>query len=278
MSWETIGGIFGGVGLFIFAIVLNTDNYWMFFSVSSFVMVMGGTFAASFISYNGRYVTRSLTQLVQILFPSNVNPQTLFQNVGMIIKWSIILRKQGIPALETITKGTKIDDDFVKYGVNLLMMNYEGGELRDMLENFMDTTYERAMVQSEILKTMSSIAPAFGMIGTLVGLIIMLDSMGTDPGSIGKGLAIALLTTLYGILVAQLIFKPASLKIAQKESMMKFRNSLLVEGFVLLSERKNPAVIQDALNSFLDPRFHFKIATKDLDIPEAKEKKKPLFS
>lgn len=97
------------------------------------------------------------------------------------------------------------------------------------------------------------------MIGTLVGLIIMLDNMGGDPKELGKGLAIALLTTLYGVLFARLIFLPASSKIMQREQIVRFRNYLVAEGLALLADRKSPRFIQDKMNSYLDPAIHFNI-------------------
>jgi chemotaxis protein MotA len=114
-------------------------------------------------------------------------------------------------------------------------------------------------VQVEILKAMASAAPAFGMIGTLVGLIIMLDNMGGDPSSLGKGLAVALLTTLYGVMFARIIFLPAATKILQREQIIRFRNYLVAEGLSLLADKKSPRYIQDRMNSYLDPAIHFNI-------------------
>jgi chemotaxis protein MotA len=93
---------------------------------------------------------------------------------------------------------------------------YEGNVVEDILFNVAQTTYERNMVQANILKAMAQTAPAFGMIGTLVGLIIMLDGMGRDPTQLGKGLAVALNTSLYGVLFSRLILTPASTKIQQR--------------------------------------------------------------
>ena len=106
---------------------------------------------------------------------------------------------------------------------------------------------------------MGAAAPAFGMIGTLVGLIIMLDGMGGDPSQLGAGLAVALLTTLYGVLFARLIFMPAASKIMQREQIVRFRNFLVAEGLALLADRKSPRYIQDKMNSYLDPAIHFNI-------------------
>ena len=91
------------------------------------------------------------------------------------------------------------------------------------------------------------------MIGTLVGLIVMLQSLTANPDGVGDGLAVAMLTTLYGVLVARLVFIPAASKISQKEGIMRFRNFLITEGFAMLVEQKSPRFIQDKMNSYLDP-------------------------
>ena len=106
---------------------------------------------------------------------------------------------------------------------------------------------------------MASDAPAFGMIGTLVGLVVMLQSLGDDLSKLGQGLAVALLTTLYGVVSARMIFLPAAAKLEQKEQIHHFRNLMIAEGLVLLSEKQSPRYMQDRLNRFLDPAIHFDI-------------------
>ena len=100
--------------------------------------------------------------------------------------------------------------------------------------------------------------PAFGMIGTLVGLVIMLGNL-DNPAALGPALSVALITTLYGVLFARLIFMPAASKIEQREQIVRFRNYLIVEGLVLLADQKSPRAIQDRMNSYLDPAIHFNI-------------------
>ena len=112
---------------------------------------------------------------------------------------------------------------------------------------------------------MASFAPAFGMVGTVIGLIIMLDKMGNDPSALGKGLAFALITTLYGVLLAQLLLRPAAEKVKQKQEVLRFRNLLITEGFVLLGENRDSILIQDMLNSFLDPDSHFSVIKKSAE-------------
>jgi chemotaxis protein MotA len=106
---------------------------------------------------------------------------------------------------------------------------------------------------------MGGIGPAFGMVGTLVGMVMMMANLGGDPTAMGGSLAIALLATLYGVLSARLIWFPAAEKIKQREEIVRFRNYLVAEGLALLAERKSPRFIQDKMNSYLDPAIHFNI-------------------
>ena len=122
-----------------------------------------------------------------------------------------------------------------------------------------ETVNFKKMQSVEVLDTMASFAPSFGMIGTLVGLVILLNNM-ADPAALGAGMSIALITTLYGVLFQNLIFKPAARKIEQKNGMYKFKDMLLVEGITMLPDKKHPIIIQNHLNSFLDPANHFDVA------------------
>ena len=106
---------------------------------------------------------------------------------------------------------------------------------------------------------MAVAAPAFGMVGTLIGLIIMLDNMGDDPSEIGAGLAVALVTTLYGIMLARLIFAPAAAKLQQREEIFRFCNYMIVEGLSMQADQSGPRVIQDHMNSYLDPTIRYDI-------------------
>jgi chemotaxis protein MotA len=111
------------------------------------------------------------------------------------------------------------------------------------------------MVPVGVLKMMGNAAPAFGMVGTLIGLIVMLESMGDDASAMGMGLAVALVTTLYGVLLSRLVFLPAAAKAQQRNEIARFKNGLLAEGFVLLAEERSPQFIADRMNGYLDPQI-----------------------
>lgn len=262
ISGVSIFGLILGFGLFIFAVVANTNNVFMFFSLSSFLMVIGGTLAAAMISFRGTYVTKALRELAQVIVPLNINPQSLYQDVALLIQWAKVAQRDDIRELEKQTQNLGPDEEFLRFGTSLLVSNYDSGDLRAMLTDAIETRFERHMVGHHILKTMAGFAPAFGMIGTLVGLIIMLDDLGGDPAGIGKGMALALLTTLYGVLFAQLIFKPGAEKIKEKQEIMRYRDFMIMEGLVMLNDKMGPVAVQDRLNSFLDPKYHFDLISQ----------------
>jgi chemotaxis protein MotA len=95
------------------------------------------------------------------------------------------------------------------------------------------------------------------MVGTIIGLVIMLDNMNGDMAALGKGLALALITTLYGVVLANLIFKPAANQVTEKQEALYFRDQMIVEGFVLLAEKRDAFFMQDRLNAYLNPSMRF---------------------
>ncbi|MBL4615828.1 MAG: MotA/TolQ/ExbB proton channel family protein [Magnetovibrio sp.] len=258
-SLSTIFSLMIAFGLFLGAIIMETDNYVIFLSLTSFVMVVGGTMAATFVSYEPRYVILSLKLIGRILFTPKMGRDILKAEVGRMIRWSYIVQKGGPPALEAEAMKSTKNDKFLKFGVEMVISGYSGAEVRDIMTNLIETTFGRNTVQVFILKFMASSSPAFGMIGTLIGLVIMLDKMGDDPTQLGPGLAIALITTLYGVLLARLVYIPAANKIMQREQIVRFRNYLVAEGLILMADRKSPRFIQDKMNSYLDPAIHFNI-------------------
>jgi biopolymer transport protein ExbB/TolQ len=147
----------------------------------------------------------------------------------------------------------------LRYGVELVVTGYQPAIIRQMMNTAVEADYERSITPVAVLRNMASTAPAFGMVGTLVGMVIMLQNIQGDMTKIGAGLAVALLATLYGIIMARLFCLPAADKLLQKEDIMRFRNYMMTEGLVLLAEKQSPRFMQDRLNSFLEPSIHFNL-------------------
>lgn len=258
MSISTVLGILFGFSLILGAIIHGTNNYLAFLSMEGFLIVVGGSLANAFMSYQARYVILALKAIVNIVKKPTTGREAFNTEIMRLIKWAYVVQQKGIIALEA-EAGSKIKEPFVRYGLDLVITGYKPEDIRNMLETMIETTFERNTVPYPILKNMAGTAPAFGMVGTLVGMVIMLGNMSSDMSQIGAGMAIALLATLYGVISARLIYMPAADKLKQKEEIMKFRNQLVAEGLILLAEKQNPRFMQDKLNSFLDPEIHFNI-------------------
>jgi chemotaxis protein MotA len=258
MSLNTLIAFLLAFGLFVFAIVSSTDNYFIFVDFFSAVMVIGGTLAATFLGQEFRYVMLSLRAIFSMFAVYRTGRNILNEEVGRIIQWGYLAQQKGLIALEPELSKTE-GDDFLSFGMENLLSGYTGEEMRETLNIAADKTFERNMVPANILKGMGATAPAFGMIGTLVGLIIMLASLGNDPSALGTGLAVALNTTLYGVVFARLILIPAASKLTQRQQIQRFRHELITEGLVMLAERRSPRYIADRMNSFLDPSIRFDI-------------------
>ena len=255
MSISTVAGLLIGIGLFLTSIAMATDNYLMFLSPSSLILVMGGTLATAFISYQGRYVLQALTETIKILGHAKVNKHILVGEIRKVIGWASVAQKGGIIALDQHLQKDEPDEYIIRYGTQLILSGYSADEVRKLMRNTINSTFDRSMIEVNVLRNMASTAPAFGMIGTLVGLIIMLQTMGDDSSSLGQGMAMALLTTLYGVLLARLIFQPASDKILHREEIVQARNYMMLEGLVMIAQEKSPQQIQDTMNSFLEPEL-----------------------
>ena len=259
MSQATLVGFLLGIGLFVGSIVLSTNDFLIFLQPEGFIMVFGGTLAATFVAFESSYILRTFRLIGSIFFTQKIGRTILTNEVGRVIRWGYMVQKGGLPALEADARRLRDQDRFMAFGIDLVVSGDSGQEVRDILANTVETSFNRNTIPVDILRAMANNAPAFGMIATLVGLVIMLNSMGSDPSKVGSGMAMGLMGTLYGVSFARLILLPVASKLQQREEIVRFRNYLVAEGLALLAERRSPRYIQDKMNSFLEPGRHFDI-------------------
>jgi chemotaxis protein MotA len=160
----------------------------------------------------------------------------------------------------------------------MVVSNYNSDEVRTMMETAADAYYERDTVPAQALQAMAGHAPAFGMVGTLIGMVIMLGNFSGDMSGIGEGLSVALLATLYGVISARMLYMPAASKIMQKQDNLRFRNHLITEGMAMIVDNKSPRYIQDRLNSFLKPGLHEKVGVEGREPAKDVPKDPPVTS
>lgn len=265
MSLATLFGTLIGFGLFITAVFMSTDQTAIFLQGAGILMVLGGTIATAFMSYEHIYVMQAFKAIGWMLRKPKSTREGLNTEIMRLIKWGYLVQKKGVPALEDEIKKVKANDPITKYCLTLVSTNHTPEELRGMMDTAVEAEFERKTVAVDVLRNMGATAPAFGMIGTLVGLVAVLQGLGGDGDiikNIGSGMALALMTTLYGVVLARMVFFPAATKMIQKEEVERFRNFMVSEGLIMLAEKKSPRYMQDRLNSFLDPKTHFNIDTQ----------------
>ena len=268
VSLATVAGTIFGFCLILGAIIHGTDNYLSFLSPEGFLIVIGGTIANAFMSYQANYVFLAFGSMWHMVKKPRATREGLNPEIMRLIKWAYLVHSKGFLGLEDEI-GTKIKEPLLRYGVELVVTGYPPQVIRSMMDTAVEADFERSIAPVAVLRNMASTAPAFGMVGTLVGMVIMLQHIQSDMAMIGTGLAVALLATLYGIIMARLFCLPAADKLMQKEEIMRFRNYMITEGMVLLAEKQSPRYMQDKLNSFLDPSIHFNIDLQIKNQPTA---------
>lgn len=269
LSLSSCFGILVGFALLGWLIYSDkSDSYLLFLNHKSFLFVAVGTIACTMISYHGLYIGRACKEILQIFIPTHVGPKLLLNDVGTLIKWSKNFkahhqaRKPFRELEDLLSHHEDPDAAFTQTAIGYLLEQYEGAKLKSLLDNLVNTMFDRSQVQVRIIRSMGNIAITFGTIGTLINVVIGLSHSYSQLSEFSNVIASALVPLIYGLILAYVIFKPAARKLEQKNEMRRFRNQLLTCGFVLLTENKSSIEIQDTLNSFLDPVRHFDIVSR----------------
>lgn len=247
MDIATLLGVISGFSLVVIAIKMGGGLIW-FVNLPSIMIVMGGTAAITLINYP----LSDVLSVMKVL--KNAFLYKIPQLTGMlpkIVELSRVARRDGILAMEKEVK--KINEPFLGKGVELAVDGVEPDAIRNILENELFFTEDRHKKGAEIFTVMGTMAPAMGMIGTLIGLVNMLMVM-DDPKSIGPAMAVALLTTFYGSILANLVFIPIAGKLkVRREDESKYKQ-LIIEGVTSIQFGDNPRIVEQKLNTYLSPR------------------------
>ena len=249
MDIATPAGILIGALLLIVSIILGGGMSGLagFINIPSIMIVLGGTISATLVRYPLQVVTGLVSLIMKTIFVKVSSPQ---EEMHRMVEFAKLARREGLLALESKTEGIK--DAFLAKSVQLLVDGTDADGLRSILEMEIDNLRGRHSKGKGVLESMGVVAPAFGMMGTLIGLVLMLREL-DDPSKIGVGMATALLTTLYGVIVANLFFLPMSGKLdlrSKEESLLK---ELILEGIVSIQSGDNPNIVEEKLKGFLAP-------------------------
>ncbi|WP_018982954.1 flagellar motor protein PomA [Salinimonas chungwhensis] len=242
MDLATVIGMLGGIGFIVMAMILGGD-LMMFMDVPAVLIVFGGTLFVVLSQFTlGQFFGAGKIAGKAFMFKIDT-PDELIEK---IVEMADSARKGGFLALEE----AEIGNPFMQKGVDMLVDGHDIEVVRETLVKDISMTTERHQFGASIFKGMGDVAPAMGMIGTLIGLVAMLSNM-DDPKAIGPAMAVALLTTLYGAFMANVICLPIASKLNNRLEEEKLNQKLILDGIVGIADGQNPRVIEGILKNYL---------------------------
>ncbi|MFO8032380.1 MAG: MotA/TolQ/ExbB proton channel family protein [Desulfohalobiaceae bacterium] len=247
MDLATIIGILLSFGLVITAIVMG-GHILVYLSLPSALIVLGGTIGATLVNYPLRNVLGVLGVIKNTFFYKTQEPA---QIIEQFLQFAHKARREGILALEPALK--EVDDLYLRKGLQLTVDGLEPEAIQEIMEKEINYLEDRHELGADIMAAMGGFSPAMGMIGTVIGLIRMLQTM-EDPSTIGPAMAVALLTTFYGALLANLVFNPMAGKLRARSKEEILVKEIILEGILSISRGENPRIIEEKLNSYLPPK------------------------
>ena len=246
MDLATIIGLVLAFGLVVAGIMMNS-SLLIYIDIASAVIVLGGTIGAAMVNYPIGHMMSVLKVCRKTLFATMDDPKDI---ISRFMDYANRARREGILSLEPIIK--EIKDEYLKKGLQLTVDGLEPQTIQEILETEIHYLESRHETGAEILGAMGNYAPALGMIGTVIGLVAMLSTM-NDPSTIGPAMAVALITTFYGALLANLIFNPMAGKLRLRSRQEVLLREMVLEGILAISKGENPRIIEEKLNSYLAP-------------------------
>ncbi|MEX0771926.1 MAG: MotA/TolQ/ExbB proton channel family protein [Balneolales bacterium] len=241
--------IFGLLAAFVvvFLAIATQGSFAVFFSISSFLIVMGGVFSVTIVNFSYTEVVKTFESVYENLKTTKVDLRTDIELINMFARKA---RRDGMLALEDDLH--RIDDSFLRNGLLSVMDGLKKETLLNILDDQLENA-ERVMERGvRVLGSMGEYSPAFGMMGTVIGLILMLQNI-EDPESLGHGLAIALLTTLYGTFLQNIFFLPLSGKLDHMSEKQLTRKRMFKSAIVSIIEEENPRIMEDKMLIYLAP-------------------------
>jgi chemotaxis protein MotA len=244
MDLATLLGMVGAIGI-VLAAILTGGSAIVFINVPSILIVLGGTVMVVMIKFSMGQFFGAFKVALRAFSNKTTNPEELIER---IVELANIARKEGMLALES----QEIDNEFLGEGIRMLIDGNSREVVSTVLSKDMQQTIERHTWGAKVFSATADVAPAMGMIGTLIGLVQMLSNM-SDPKSIGPAMAVALLTTLYGAMIANMVAMPIADKLTLRKADERRIRSMCIDGVLAIQEGQNPRIIESMLKAYLEP-------------------------
>jgi len=238
----TLVGIVGALGIVVAAMVLGGD-LGIFLNVPSILIVVGGSLLVVLIKFTLPQFLAAGKVAAKAFIYRSVMPEEI---ISETVELADVARKGGLLALEE----KEVSIPFMQRGIQLLVDGHDPEVVKELLHKEADLTTERHEFGAKIFRALGEVGPSMGMIGTLVGLVQMLSNM-SDPKAIGPAMAVALLTTLYGAMMATIIALPIADKLENRKDEEALNQSLIIAGLLAIQSGQNPRVIEQMLRNYL---------------------------
>lgn len=237
-------GILIGFFLVVYAIVAGGD-WRAFYDFKSILIVVGGTVGATIASYPWETLKKVTSVLRALRKHTLMEPREIIEQ---LVSYAEKARREGLLALEDDVN--EMAEPFLQKGIQLIVDGTDPDLVRSILETELSFIEDRHGANAGVFDTMGALSPAFGMLGTLIGLIQMLRDL-DDPSTIGSGMAIALVTTFYGSLMSNLIFVPLASKLRSNSRAEILLKEVMIEGILSIQAGENPRIVEEKLKAFL---------------------------
>ena len=263
----TLIGLLAGIGIIILGIISAGGKIAWFWNFNSILIVLGGTFAATMVNLPLKAVTNVFNILKNVFRAEDYNYTGIIEEV---VKKATKARKDGLLALEADL--STMEDGFFKNGIELAINERDVKRLRTFLNLEMNNIQSRHIAGQELFLYMASYAPAFGMLGTVLGLIIMMMNFTSGGGDLDlgadysvaerfsellRGMGLALITTFYGVFMANMIFLPIGGKLKRRSENEMMLKNIVVEGIISIHAREHPILIREKLMTFVPSQYRY---------------------
>lgn len=253
MDIGTLIGALGGLFFVLYGIIASGSSIMEFWDTPSVIIVIGGSIAATIMSYPLDKFKKIVPITKSAFFTKKVSAIAIIEELTELAN---VARREGLLALEEA--GQKAEDEFLKKGIMLIVDGTDPELVRNILETELVFLEERHTEGRALFETIATYGPAFGMVGTLIGLVNMLGQL-EDPSTLGPSMAVALITTLYGSLIANVVAAPLAEKLKYKSREEVLMKEVVVEGLLSIQAGENPRIIEEKLKTFLPPELRLKL-------------------
>lgn len=253
MDFATGAGLLAGIGVIVGIILIDGGNFRAYYDIHAVIIIFGGATAATMVRFPFSVIAHGLPMGIRFAFQMRtIHPRELIEEITRVAE---VVRKSGPIALENV----QVDDPFLAQGIRYIADGYDKEFIRDTMEKDRDNFLQRLDEGSKVYRAIGDCAPAWGMIGTIMGMVVMFANM-SDPSRLGPAMATALLATLYGAVIANMITLPIADKLHIKLEEEEISRSLIIDGILQIRDAKSPTIVREMLLAYLPDHTRAELA------------------